>query len=493
MTIVDTSSGPVRGRPEGAFLGVPYASPPVGRLRFAEPRPHEPWSEVRDATTPGPTAPQPARSTFGPLDMSPFFGRSRPGDDYLTVDIHTPAVAGPPAPVLVFVHGGAFVAGTPDAPAYDGRAFVRDGVVFVSVGYRLGLPGFLDLPGAPRNRGLLDVLAAVAWLRKNIARFGGDPDRITLCGQSAGAMIVGAALASAPGKRGAAGGDQRADGPFRRAIVQSGSGTCALTPEQAAIVTEAASRTLGVFPTVDAYASIPDAELVAALPHLSGLDLNTATATDPLGGLSTLGLVADRQPADEVAAGAGRDIDLLVGHNTEEFALYLAPAGLIASSTEEDALVAARRFSDDPNALLEAYRRKFPQATMGELRTAIMTDGVFGAGTRRLAEAHAAGGGRTHVYGFGWRSSLVGAGHAVELPFVFDRLDGPGLTGAGGILGDNPPQELATAMHGAWVRFVSDGDPGWPAHPDQKSYVGSGTSVRSTSAPSVVSDSTNPG
>ncbi|MCZ9344888.1 carboxylesterase family protein, partial [Streptomyces sp. TRM76130] len=207
-------------------LGVPYAAPPRGADRFGPPRPHEPWDGVRDATAPGPNAPQSERG-LGAIDMTPYFGTgwSR-GEDYLTVNVRTPSAASGGLPVMVFVHGGGFVAGSTRSALYDGSAFARDGVVLVTLNYRLGIAGFLDLPGAPANRGLLDVVGALRWVRENIAGFGGDPDNVTLFGQSAGATLVGGVLAT-----------PEAAGLFRRAIVQSGNGRGAFTTEQAARVT----------------------------------------------------------------------------------------------------------------------------------------------------------------------------------------------------------------------------------------------------------------
>ncbi|MEV5538262.1 carboxylesterase family protein [Saccharopolyspora shandongensis] len=455
--IVTTTGGAVRGRADAnahVFLGIPYAAPPTGAARFAAPAPHEPWRHVRDATRPGPTAPQPRRDGFGVLDMSPYFGPGwMPGEDYLTVSVWAPPNARN-SPVMVFVHGGGFVAGSTRSPLHDGTAFARDGVVLVTVNYRLGIPGFLDLPGAPANRGLLDVVAALRWVRHNIAEFGGDPGKVTLFGQSAGATITSGVLAS-----------PNAKGLFHRAIVQSGNGMGAFSREQAARVTSAAADALGIEPTVADFARVPDERFVE-LP-IVGLDLRTGTRFDPLLGLSPFSLVLDRQPAEAVAAGAGAEVALIVGTNTEEGNLYLAPQGKMATSTDEDVHDIAARVHADPAALVARYRARHPQASPGELRSAIMGDALFGAGSRRLAEAHAAQGrGPTYTYEFAWRSSAVdgelGATHAVELPYVFDRLDLPALRGPRGLLGPaEPPEALAACMHGAWVRFARTGDPGW--------------------------------
>ena len=462
MEIVTTTAGPIRGRRIAAgtvFLGVPYAAGPVGAARFAAPTPHEPWTGIRDATRPGPTAPQPARDSFGTLDMSPYFGPGwQRGTDYLTVNIWAPPAPARPAPVMVFVHGGGFVAGSANSPLYDGAAFARDGVVLVTLNYRLGIPGFLHLSDAPANRGLLDVLAALRWVRDNIAGFGGDPGNVTLFGQSAGAIVVGGVLA-----------DPASAGLLRRAIIQSGSGTGAFTTEQAGIVTAAVGRELGVEPSARTLAGIGDDRLVALLPRLSGLDLRTAGHHDPLGGITAFSLVLDEQPATAVAAGRGGEVDLLIGGNLDEGALYLAPLGVLSGSTDADVYATAARFHPDPGATVAAYRAARPEASAAELRIALLGDGLFGDGTRELTAAHAKHG-PTWAYRFAWRSGAVGgqlgASHVMELPFVFDRLGVASLRGPQALLGSGePPADLATEMHRAWIRFAATGDPGWPGDP----------------------------
>ncbi|MCX4403948.1 carboxylesterase family protein [Streptomyces sp. NBC_01764] len=465
--VVTTAQGAVRGlRQEdgtAAFLNIPYAAPPLGAGRFAPPEPHEPWGGVRDATVPGPNAPQSERK-LGSIDMAPYFGTgwSR-GEDYLTVNVWTPAVAQSDLPVMVFVHGGGFVAGSTRSAMYDGSAFARDGVVLVTLNYRLGIAGFLDLPGAPANRGLLDVVAALRWVRENIAGFGGDPDNVTLFGQSAGATVVGGVLATA-----------EATGLFRRAIVQSGSGLGAFSTEQAARVTAAAAEALSIEPHVDAFADISDERLVEAASQLAGIDLQTETHGDPLIGLSPFSLVLDTQPAASVAAGLAADVDLLVGTNTEEGNLYLVPVGKYATSTAADVDEAAARSHPDPARLVETYRKSRPEASYAELRSAIMADALFGAGSRALAGAHAAHPeSATYAYEFAWRSQALdgelGATHAVELPFVFDLADRPELNGPSALLGpDKPPADLADRMHETWIRFAATGDPGWDPYDTER-------------------------
>lgn len=470
-TIVMTTAGPIRGRSYEhgtVHLSVPYAAPPVAGARFTEPRPHPRWTEIRDATQPGPTAPQPVRGRFGALDMSPFFGPGWVrGDDYLTVNVWAPKQDGRPRPVMVFVHGGGFIAGSSHAPLYDGSAFARDGVVLVSVNYRLGLSGFLHLPDSPDNRGLLDVRAALGWVRDNIHGFGGDTGNVTLFGQSAGAILVGGILA-----------DPASSGLFRRAIVQSGSGTAAFTPEQASIVSAAVGHELGLEPTAARLADIPDERLVAVLPPLNDLDLRTPSHHDPLGGITRFGLVSRQQPAASVAVGHGAEVDLLIGSNLDEGSLYLAPLGLLAATTTDtDVRNVAARFHAEPDAVVGAYRQRHPSADAARLCVVILGDGLFGSGTRELATAHAMSTpDRTYCYEFAWRSDALdgqlGASHVMELPFVFDQLSLPALRGPKALLGEGEaPAELASWMHRAWIRFAETGNPGWRHHRPAEGYV----------------------
>jgi para-nitrobenzyl esterase len=464
--VVETPAGAVRGVRDGSgerYRAIPYATAPTGAGRFAPPAPHPGWAGIRDGARPSPTAPQPARD-FGRLDMTPYFGPGWvPGEEYLTVDVHTPAADDGRRPVMVFVHGGGFVTGSNRAALYNGSAFARDGVVLVTVNYRLGIPGFLDLPGAPPNRGLLDVLAALRWVRDAISAFGGDPTNVTVFGQSAGATLTAALLATPEAK-----------GLFRRAIVQSGNATGAFSPEQAQRVTAAAAVALGVEATVEAFAPIPDERFLAILPALAGLGLNTTTARDPLAGLSPFSLVLPVQPADALADGPAGDVDLLIGTNTEEGHLYLEPQGVLESTTQADVLTLAIRLHADPDAALAAHRAAQPEHTPGELRSALLGHTLFESGTQHMAQAHARiSGGRTHVYSFGYHSTALGgrlgAAHTVELPFVFDIADKPWLHGDTRLLGPDPaPAGLAAHIHGAWIAFATTGAPGWSAYDPER-------------------------
>ncbi len=212
-----TASGTVRGQVSNGvatFLGVPYAAAPTGELRFAAPQPAVPWDGVRDALTLGPSAPQHGAKTFAGIDMFPITGSEwRRGDEYLTLNVWAPVDA-TDCPVMVYIHGGGLMLGTKDAAVYDGRHFARDGVVTVALNYRLGVEGFVAISGAPTNLGLRDMLAALQWVQTNIATFGGNPQRVTVFGESGGGIAV-ACLVTSP----------LAAGLFTKAIVQSGHGS----------------------------------------------------------------------------------------------------------------------------------------------------------------------------------------------------------------------------------------------------------------------------
>ncbi|MEU2733058.1 carboxylesterase family protein [Streptomyces griseoviridis] len=462
--VVDLGAGrSVRGtRADGVavFRGVPYAEAPLGAGRFAAPRPAR-WSGERDARSPGPTAPQPRTDVPGLPDLSVLVGPGWvPGEEYLTVDVWTPDPGADGLPVMVFVHGGSFTGGAGGAAGYDGTGFARDGVVLVTLNYRVGVPGFLRLPGAPDNRGLRDQILALAWVRAHIDRFGGDPGAVTVFGESAGALSVGALLAAAPA------------GLFRRAVSQSGGASHALTPAQADLVTAAVADRLGVPATVPAFAALPDKALVEAVAEVSaaGLDLAVDGVRDPLMGLSRFGPVVDGdlltgQPVDAVREGAADGVDLLVGSNREEMNLYLValPSPPV---TEPMLRAAAARLHPDPEGLIAAYRAAGRGVTPGEVLSAIGTDYMFAVPTARLAEAHAGRPGGTWRYEFAWRSPAadgrLGACHGIELPFVFDIVGRVG-TGVLGVPGaDRGARALARDTHAAWVAFARDGDPGWP-------------------------------
>ena len=465
--VATTEAGRVRGQRAGdvlVFRSVPYAAPPVGELRFAAPAPHRPWTGVRDARTAGPSAPFPTQPA-GDIDLSASFGPNWvKGDDYLTASIWTPALEGPLRPVMVFIHGGAFVVGTSNVPLYDGTQFAKKGVVLVSLNYRLGIEGFLKIKGVPSNLGIRDQLAALRWVQANIGRFGGDPASVTIFGESAGAMSVATLLGSPAAK-----------GLFRRAILMSGSGQAVLSGEQADRIAARYARVLRIQNTAEAYRRFTPEQLLAAQQKVTPkmVQLNTDEYADPGSGTVLYFPVIDGDivpalPLTSVQHGAGGALDVLAGYNSDEANLFLIPTGLLKKVKSNLVLaLAVKRLHPAPAALITVYRQAYPGKSPGELLSAMATAYQFQVPSVHLADAHARQPGRTYMYEFAWPSSVAGgiygAYHGVELPFVFDNR--AVVTGPRGMLGPSGgPAELAEKVQDAWVEFAKTGSPGWPPY-----------------------------
>jgi para-nitrobenzyl esterase len=431
--VVTISLGRVRGRDLGgatAFKGLPYAVPPQGKLRFQPPEPPERWRETRDCTEFGPAAPQLAPAPGAPPTW-------RPGDGLgcLTLNVWSPDLGAAGLPVMVWIHGGLWKYGATRMPQYDATTLARSGVVVVTVNYRVGFEGFGHLPGVADNRGLRDQIAALEWVRAEIAAFGGDPDNVTVFGQSAGAASIALLMAAAPTL-------------FRRAIAQSIPAGLR-TREQAAAVTETIARAAGVEPTWDGLASLaPEAILAVQDEPLRGRDAGFTAFAPVVDGELVTG-------PPEAAIAAGRHIDLVCGYTHEEYVGQGAPP-----PPGVDLAVVAPAVGLDP-AAADEYRRAFPGATDAELFTTMLSDVLIQLPTRRVAEAHAAAGGRTWLYDLTWPGPGR-AGHGVDVPLVF----GDATTRyAARLLGSPAPagfDDLSDRIRRAWTGFAAGGDPGWP-------------------------------
>ncbi len=461
---VKIASGTLHGVAQNGvtrFLGVPYAAPPVAERRFALPEPHAPWDGIREATAPGPTAPQFVRP-FPNLHVTPLVGQGwQKGDDFLTANIWTPDPAAAGLPVMVFVHGGAFALGSNNAAVSDGSSFARSGIVCISINYRLGVEGFLPIPGIPTNLGLRDMLAALRWVQENAAAFGGDPTKITVFGESAGAMAISNLVASPLAK-----------GLFQRAIVQSGHGSVVRAPHVAERVVKRMAKLLGVTPDAAGFKNRTIEECVRALDTLSlpttRIDLRDSSGRDPAFGLTRVTPVygddvLPEHPLSLLAQGAGKDIDLLIGTNREEMNLYFVPTGVRKSLKAWLALFIMSRVQPHGLRILRDYGLWRGGKSPGDAFTEATHDLVFRAPARKFAGAHQ---GRTHFYELGWRSPAcageLGACHGLELPFVFNTL--PCCTGPDGLAGENPPASLAQRIHQIWVDFARDGQAPWPEY-----------------------------
>lgn len=459
------------------FLGIPFAGPAVGADRYRAPQPVQPWDGTREVTAYAPSA---AQSPYPPPLDAVLQSSVFPGDDYLSVNVWAPA-GRDGLSVMVWIHGGAFVRGANSLSVYDGSAFARDGVVLVSINYRLGAPGFAVLDGAPTNLGLRDQIAALEWVRDNVEAFGGNPDDVTLFGESAGGMSVATLMASPPAR-----------GLFHRAVVQSGGATSVCDLEDARRVSAELAAQLGVSPTGAAFAAL-DPDLVTQAQTAVGVAMQADPDPDRWGptvlrgglGIMTFFPVIDGDvvpdvPLTRIADGAASGTPLLIGTTRDEFRLFLVPSGIAGALTSDGLRTMATRYGW-PQHTLETYAAHRPGSTPGDLACAVLTDAGFRVPATRLAAAQHHAGGSVYAYELAWPTPVanLGASHALDLAFVFDTL------GAGSpMAGEGAPAQLATEMHDAWVRFAVAGTPGWqPWAPNDQVVMTFDTVSRLAQAP----------
>ncbi|MCB1012707.1 MAG: carboxylesterase/lipase family protein [Microthrixaceae bacterium] len=457
---VETPSGPLRGRSDGSttrFAGIPFALEPTGERRFAPPEAVADRSEVLDATAFRAVSPQ------NPSMMDALFGGETEhwSEDCLHLNVWTPDTEPEvPLPVMVWIHGGGFEMGSGSSPLYDGSSFARSGVVCVSLNYRLGSLGFLELGhldpaySGSGNVGLLDQVEALRWVRRNIASLGGDPDNVTIFGESAGAMSV-SLLMTAPAARGL----------FQRAISQSGALSSAKSSEQARADTDD-FMAMGGFTSVEELRAAPVADLLAAHAKMSAERISDPEAVmarfgSPLAFLPFRpvadGVVLPTDPLGAMAEGAASGVSLLIGTNLEEWKLFAMMAA--PSDTREKLLDRLGLLTEDPGGALAAYETDHPEASPAEMEIAFMTDFVFRMPAEAMVAAqvdHSA----VWQYRFDWQSpafdGMLGASHALEIPFVFDLVSDHRLHV---LVGPEAPEHLAHSMHEAWVSFARDGKP----------------------------------
>lgn len=456
---VETKQGVVRGELHGdvrIWKGIPYAAPPVGAGRFRPPLPPVPWQGERAASKFGSVAAQ-SRDPHIAI-LSGISDKVTSGEDSLVLNVFAPLetdIAGS-APVVVWIHGGAFVMGSGSTPLYSGEPFAADGIVVVTLNYRLGIPGLLYLgdllPGYEAgNYALLDQVAALRWVRDNIAAFGGDPARVTIMGESAGAISIAYLLAM-----------PEARGLFQRAILESGGPPLiAQTRADATKLTEAVLAELGT--TAEHVIELPIERLIAAQEKLAKrLGIGAfAPYVD--------GVTVREPPIQAIRNGSAAGIPLLLGSNHNEWALFQVFLGDVTVDSFKAPL--ANRLGPALAPLLAVYRAAEPRRTEQDAWVDLLGDLVFRIPMVRLAEAQAAQGAPVFVYRFDWRSpqfgGRLGAAHALELPFVWNRLD---LPTSPILLGNDIAaiQPLATAIHNTWSKFIMTGEPndaGLPAWP----------------------------
>ena len=459
-----TEYGDVEGLTESGlsvFRNIPYAAPPFGARRFRPPQPPATWQGVRDATVSGPAAPQP-KLDGDPVDDA-YFNAVATGADCLTLEIWTPAPGAARLPVIVWIHGGGYMIGCSAALAHNGRTFARDGVVHVSINYRLGVDGFVYLGEGTDNLGLRDQVAALEWIQRNIAAFGGDPSNVTIFGQSAGGVSVMNLLAMPSAK-----------GLFARAISQSGSPVASVLPDEAMRITKRLAKRLGVAPTRTGFERTTVAQTVAqtmpfaldfANPLRHGSESFMLSPFRAVHGTPTL----PQPPIAAAAAGPG--VPLMTGTTANETIGFLKVLGRFDGINPFIGWY-FNRLMGVKRAMKDAYRTGPRRITNTlALVEAAWTDWAFRMPTLRLVETRVATTPAvpTWLYEFRWESPGLPAGlgsfHSLEVPFMRDDLPAlQAVAGSEAWLGERPPASLGTVMHAAWVRFAKTGDPGWPAY-----------------------------
>lgn len=470
--VVRTQAGLVEGVREAdanVFRAIPYAQPPVGELRWRPPAPVERWNGVRMAQEAGVACMQPAMAA-GPYNR----GQQLMGEDCLTLDVTAPADARN-APVMVWIHGGTLIWGTAHSPMYDGRAFAERGVVLVSINYRLGVLGYLAHPELSRespdntsgNYGLLDQVAALQWVRDNIAAFGGDPRNVTIFGESAGALSVEYLLAS-----------PNARGLFEKAIAQSGY--LFTMPElRSARYEEQSAEGIGA-----ALATSLGASGIDDLRALDAADLVTRAAGAGYAPLGTIdGHVLPRQLIDTFERGEQAPVPLIAGFNSGEIRSlrFLLPPAADAETYVRDVRA---RYGD----LAETYLRLYPPRDIEQMQLAATRDVVFGWAAERMVRNQAALGQPSYLYFFDHDYPSAAAAdltafHASEVPFVFGTFEN---TPAGWPVIANSVEERAfsDAMLDYWTSFARDGRPSarqapaWEAFAPGRAYMHLGAAPR---------------
>jgi para-nitrobenzyl esterase len=465
--IVETRYGKVQGYEQGVisvWKGIPFAQPPTGTRRFRAPQPPEPWTGVRETTAFSPMAPQvPAMgaSMVGALGAERAVDQRPMSEDCLYLNIWSPGTEGEKRPVMVYIHGGAFTLGSASDPWYDGTSFAANhNLVVVSLNYRLGILGFVslqDLTGADAgytaNCALLDQIAALEWVRENIVAFGGDPDQVTVMGESAGAMSIGTLL-----------GMPAARGLFGRAILQSGAAGVLPTRSQAAQVAQALLAKLGLEATqLAALAEVPVEALLTVQPEL-GREFGGVRAYSPVIDGETL----PQHPLAMIAQGSAAQVTILAGTNRDEWRLF----AMLSGGPQVDEQQLTQLFGDEAKPVLAAYTQARADQPQVLAWVDIMSDLVFRMPAIRLAEGQVRQGAPVWMYRFDWESpafgGVLGAAHAMDIPFVWNTLDTP-LSRM--FTGDSPArQPLADLMHASWASFIRSGTPAISSLPAWSPY-----------------------
>lgn len=455
-TIVESVYGKLEGKEiDGvyAWKGIPYAKPPVGSLRFRAPQRPDSWEDIRDATSFSPVAPQTQR------EIMAFYGNeiTNMNEDCLYLNVWSPGADGKKRPVLVWIHGGSFVSGSGSSDWYDGASFAAQGdVVVVTINYRLGILGFLHLGVIGGNEyvtsgncGILDQVAALQWVQENITEFGGDPNNVTVFGESAGAMSIGVLL-----------GFPSAQGLYKRAILQSGSAAFVHTSEKATKVASHFLAALQIEPAnLSKLEELPVEQLLQAADHLPPMSLGPVID----------GVSLPKHPHKALSEGSAKDVSILIGTNKDEYNIFSVfdPEWKNADEAKVTAL-----FEKTFGPLLSVISKEFSEPLSQELFNKLLTNHVFTAPALELAELQSKQGAPVWMYRFDWETPVFDGAlkstHALELPFVWNTLDKPNIANFTGPSPDR--QQLANLMHQAWINFARNGNPNTKNLPEWPMY-----------------------
>ncbi|TPG54574.1 carboxylesterase/lipase family protein [Sphingomonas glacialis] len=466
-TVVATSNGPVRGRFEAdgvqAFKGLRYAAPPLGPLRFRAPQPLAKWSAVVDAATFGNAAIQSAGQPDAPFDETQ-------SEDCLFLNVWTAGALTAKRPVMVWLHGGGFASGAAGRPTYWGDHFARDGVVLVSLNHRLNVFGFTQLPdswgpdyASSGLAGMLDIVAALEWVKTNIAQFGGDPHNVTIFGESGGGAKVSLLL-----------GMPVAKGLYHKAIIQSGAALDAAPRAYAQALGGALTEELAVIPgDVAALAAVAPQKVFAAQDAAMAKVSKRASHGFLIDGFvpSIDRRALPRGPFSPDAQDMVADVPLIIGTNRDEGTMFALGNTALASETDAGfEQFVKEKYAKQPNRIAAALRATYPGYAPGDLVTALNGNQMFWVDSIKLAERKLRQRAPVWMYRMDWEAPAAGgrlkAGHAVELSFVFGTYANvPDFVGTG-----PGPARMAAQMHPAWVAFAKTGNPQTAATPAWPRY-----------------------
>ena len=457
--LIETASGKLRGLAEGGvnvFRGVPFAQPPVGPLRFRAPLPLAPWSDVRDATR------------FSAAPMQPNEPNLSQSEDCLYLNVWAPQTKGP-HPVFVWIHGGGFTGGHAFEATYDGTKFAQEGIVCITVAYRLGVFGFLDLGpvlgagyAGSANNALRDLITALTWIRQNVAAFGGDPERVTIGGESAGAKLTDMLM-----------GVPSAEPLFRQMISESGGAERIWPADRAAEVAAGFAKQWGAAPGkgVATLKDAPAPDLIAA----QDMFIADWPVHFPLRAEIDGTLIA-RYPLERIREGSTRGKRLLIGTNRDESALFIGPHPAHEPGKRDLGNLSVEQY----RAVEDRYAQIYPAMTEQGRWIRSLTAEEYWIPSTRVAEAHADAGGKAFVYLLEFAPAsgrFAGlAFHSYDVRFVWEHFGADGPTAE--------EMHFAEQVHTAWVAFIRGDAPGAPGLPVWPVYS---TSTRPTMILNTVS------